>query len=98
MLLLLTTSMAALTSRANQQKGANKLISSYGNESGELNTTQSKNMLVQRVTIYANNGKSSINVGAKQGKIVINGGVKRREPVAKAWGKVSSCCQATKKV
>ena len=98
MLLLLTTSMAALTSRANQQKGANKLISSYGNESGELNRTQSKNMLVQRVTIYANNGKSSINVGAKQGKIVINGGVKRREPVAKAWGKVSSCCQATKKV
>ena len=33
-------------------------------------------MLVQRVTIYVNYGKSSINV-------VINGGVKRREPVAK---------------
>ena len=40
-------------------------------------------MLVQRVTIYANYGKSSINVGAEQGKSVINGGVKRREPVAK---------------
>ena len=48
-------------------------------------------MLVQRVTIYANYRKSSINV-------VINGGVKRREPVAKARGKVSSCCQATEKV
>ena len=33
-------------------------------------------MLVQRVTIYANYGKSSINV-------VVNGGVKRREHVAK---------------
>ena len=40
-------------------------------------------MLVQRVTIYANYGKSSINVGAGHGKIVINGAVKRREPVAK---------------
>ena len=83
MLLLLTTNNAAVTSRANQQKGANKLISSYGNESGELNRTQSKNLLVQRVTIYVNYGKSSINVGAEHGKSVINGGVKRREPVAK---------------
>ena len=48
MLLLLTTNNAAVTSRANQQQGANKL-SSYGNESRELNRTQSKNMLVQRV-------------------------------------------------
>ena len=40
-------------------------------------------MLLQRVKIYANYGKIRIIVGAEHGKSVINGGVKRREPVAK---------------
>lgn len=73
------------------------MISSYGNESGELNRTQSKNMLVQRLTIYANYGKSSINVGAEHGKSVINGGVKRREPVAKRGEKFHLVARQRKK-
>ena len=54
-------------------------------------------MLVQRVKIYANYGKSSTIVGSEHGKSVINGDVKRPEPVAKRGEKFHLVARQRKK-